>query len=73
MDRKEARICPECGADSVVYNSRLREDGTIERRRRLREDGTIERRRRCQVCGAKFSTIEKFSRIVERRVNDYGD
>lgn len=61
MERRAARVCPHCGADSVVYNSRLMRDGTIERRRR------------CQACGLKFSTIEKFSRIVERRVNDYGD
>lgn len=60
MERRAARACPLCGADSVVYNSRQREDGTIERRRR------------CQACGLKFSTIEKFKGIVDWR-NEYGE
>lgn len=55
----QARACPVCGADSAVYNSRARRDGGIERRRR------------CQACGAKFVTVERFDRLLERR-NDYG-
>lgn len=54
-----ARACPLCGADSVVYNSRVRPGGAIERRRR------------CQVCGAKFVTVERFERLLERRI-EYG-
>lgn len=57
---ESVRACPVCGADGVVYNSRVRPDGSIERRRR------------CQVCGTKFSTVEKFKKILKRR-NDYGD
>lgn len=55
----QARACPICGADSVVYNTRVKPGGLIERRRR------------CQVCGAKFVTVERFDRLLERR-NDYG-
>lgn len=59
MGFRAARRCPACGADGMVYNSRILPDGAIERRRR------------CQVCGTKFSTIEVFRKILERR-NDYG-
>lgn len=60
LHHRAARSCPVCGADSEVYNSRPRKDGTIERRRR------------CQVCGASFATREVFERFLDRRI-DYGD
>jgi len=47
-----ARMCPECGEDSVVYDSRECFDGSILRRRR------------CKVCGQRFVTIEKFSHKI---------
>ena len=55
-----ARACPFCGADSLVYNSRVKSNGTIERRRV------------CQVCRARFVTIERFDRLLKRRNNDGG-
>ena len=58
MDYKAARACPECGADSRVYNSRVFAQGEIVR---FRE---------CQVCGTRFMTAEKFVRFIERRRNN---
>ena len=50
-----ARMCPQCGADSLVYDSREFRDGSIIRRRK------------CQVCGTKFETIEHFSKYIKKR------
>ena len=52
-----ARMCPECGEDSLVYDSREQFDGSIRRRRR------------CPACGTRFETVEKLSRVlhVERQ------
>lgn len=47
-----ARMCPVCGEDSRVYESREQPDGTI---RRIRC---------CSVCGARFSTEERFVGMV---------
>ena len=49
---KAARMCPECLADSLVYDSRVQPDGSILRRRR------------CPMCGTKFETVEHFSRLM---------
>lgn len=50
--QKAARMCPACGEDSTVYRSKELSDGTI-----LRE-------RKCNVCGTRFQTVEKFSRVL---------
>ena len=50
-----ARMCPLCGADSIVYSTRELDDGTVVRRRK------------CIFCGAKFETIEIFRRIVAKK------
>ncbi len=47
-----ARMCPTCGEDSAVYDSRVQQDGRIFRKRR------------CPVCGMKFQTEEKFLKII---------
>lgn len=47
-----ARMCPVCGEDSRVYDTREQPDGTI---RRIRC---------CSVCGARFSTEERFVGMV---------
>ncbi|MEH2939043.1 NrdR family transcriptional regulator [Lawsonibacter sp. JLR.KK007] len=47
-----ARMCPICGEDSQVYNTREAADGTIHRKRR------------CPSCGARFSTVESFECMV---------
>jgi transcriptional regulator NrdR family protein len=54
-DKKAARACPACGADSHVYDSREQEDGRIMRRRR------------CVQCGAKFITIEQRISIFQQK------
>ena len=38
-------ICPKCGADTIVVDSR-------------RSDANIKRRRKCLRCGNRFSTME---------------
>ena len=48
-----ARMCPVCGEDSIVYDSRERWDGSIRRRRK------------CTVCGTRFLTVEKFEKLLE--------
>ena len=50
--REAARTCPECGADSFVYNTRKLENGVIMRRRR------------CQACGTRFETYETYGRTL---------
>lgn len=47
-----ARMCPVCGEESAVYDSREQWDGSIRRRRR------------CVVCGTRFLTVEKFEKIL---------
>lgn len=47
-----ARMCPVCGEDSRVYDSREQPDGTIRRKRH------------CSACGACFSTEERFVGMV---------
>lgn len=49
-----ARMCPRCGSDSAVYETREQPDGSVFRRRR------------CRACGAKFETVERFSRYVPK-------
>jgi len=49
---RAARMCPRCGEDSIVYDSREQLDGSIRRWRK------------CKVCGAKFSTLEKFEKFL---------
>lgn len=43
-----ARMCPVCGEDSSVYDTRETPEGKIVRRRR------------CSACGAQFETEETF-------------
>ena len=54
-----ARMCPNCGGDTVVYSTRDLEDGI-----------TI-RRRRCVVCKTKFETVEIFRRIIKNNQKNY--
>lgn len=54
-----ARMCPRCGSDSFVYDTREQPDGSIFRRRKCRE------------CGVKFETVERFSRYVLRKRNKF--
>ena len=49
---KAARMCPRCGEDSWVYETRKNECGATVRRRK------------CKKCGTKFETIELLSRII---------
>lgn len=51
---KGARMCPKCGADSRVYDSREQEDGRIVRHRR------------CLDCDTKFKTVEVFAGYVSK-------
>ena len=48
---KAARMCPECGEDSYVYDTREQPDGSIVRKRR------------CRKCGLEFKTTEILSKI----------
>ncbi len=50
-----ARMCPICGEDSRVYESRETADGTIHRKRR------------CLACGVSFCTVESFVGIVRMK------
>jgi transcriptional regulator NrdR family protein len=50
-----AKLCPKCGGDSAVYDTRVQTDGTIVRKRR------------CGACRAQFSTVEKFLGFVEKK------
>lgn len=52
MEHCAARMCPVCGEDSLVYDSRERPDGTILRRRE------------CPFCGTRFETVEEFVKIL---------
>lgn len=47
-------VCPYCGSESRVYNSRVREHGFL-----------VWRRRHCATCGASWTTHEK---IVDETV-----
>ena len=49
---RAARMCPVCGEDSRVYDTRETADGTIRRKRR------------CLTCGAYFITAESFVGMV---------
>lgn len=49
--------CPACGSlDTLVFDSRP-------------HDGTIRRRRRCRGCEHRWSTIERFEGLRQRRPN----
>lgn len=50
-----ARMCPNCGEDSTVYDTRERADGAIIRKRR------------CRKCGVEFETIEVLTRIFHNK------
>lgn len=50
-----ARICPKCGQEGVVYDSR-----TVM-------GGRIERRRKCPICGHRWITMEKYFRDVHKK------
>lgn len=52
---RAARMCPICGADSRVYDTRETADGTIRRKRR------------CPACGVRFCTVESFTGLVHVR------
>ena len=49
-----ARLCPNCGTDSFVIESRECPDGTIRRRRE------------CRNCGTRFITREIFEKCIPR-------
>lgn len=48
-------MCPRCGEDSKVYDTRERQDGAIIRKRR------------CIKCGIEFETLEIFTRTYPKR------
>lgn len=50
-----AKMCPCCGEDSVVKDSRVSQDGKIVRQRK------------CTKCGTYFETIEQFSKILKKK------
>ena len=50
-----ARICPKCGQEGVVYDSR-----TVM-------GGRIERRRKCLFCGERWVTMEKYFRPIKQK------
>ena len=50
-----ARMCPKCGEDSKVYDTRERADGAIIRKRK------------CVKCQVEFETIEVLTRIYPNR------
>lgn len=52
---RAARMCPRCGEDSKVYDTRERQDGAIIRKRR------------CIKCGIEFETLEIFTRTYPKR------
>ena len=52
---KAARMCPICGEDSAVKDSRVSPDGKIVRQRK------------CMKCGTYFETIEQFSKILHKK------
>lgn len=52
LNIKSARECPKCGSDSMVYGTKMLKTGEIRRRRR------------CTSCGLRFSTIEKFQKVI---------
>ena len=47
-----AKMCPVCGDDSCVYETRERHDGSVVRRRR------------CKTCGKRFVTREIYERAL---------
>lgn len=47
-----ARMCPVCGESSKVLDSREKPDGSIWRKRI------------CPSCKAKYTTLEKFEKIL---------
>ena len=52
---RAARMCPDCGEDSTVYDTREQSDGAIIRKRR------------CRKCGVEFETIETLSKVYRKR------
>ena len=52
---RAARMCPVCGEDSSVYDTRETPEGKIVRRRR------------CSACGAQFETEETFIRFLPEK------
>ena len=50
-----AKMCPCCGEDSVVKDSRVSQEGKIVRQRK------------CTKCGTYFETIEQFSKILKKK------
>lgn len=65
---KDIRLCPKCGSDSYVIETRTVGDGS----------GEIRRRRVCSKCGYRYSTREilydyrqtELDRINQRLKND---
>lgn len=52
-----ARLCPECGGDTHVIDSRETPDCQVRRGRE------------CLTCGTRFATIEVFDHIIADRPN----
>lgn len=52
-----AKLCPKCGCDTNIYDSRV----TLE--------GTVTRRRRCPSCGTCYETVEHFHCIIPPKKN----
>ena len=60
MDEKftYVKTCPDCGSDTIVYDSRERSDGTLLRRRE------------CTVCGYRYRTVEIEESMVEDAIEE---
>lgn len=56
---RAARMCPVCGEDSYVYDTRETPEGKIVRRRR------------CSACGAQFETEETFIRFLPEKTKNF--
>ena len=54
------KMCPKCGEDMPVYQTRERED-----------DGVILRRRKCPVCGIRIETGEFLIRMLPEKKKKY--
>lgn len=55
------RTCPECGGDTIVYDSRP----TVT--------GDVVRNRKCLSCGYRFQTRERFTREIQSQRGRKGE
>ena len=55
------KLCNKCGSDSHIYESRIKDDGTVVRRRE------------CNNCGHKWMTIEVEYWKYQQMLKNTGD